>query len=120
MEATPDAIFVKDLEGRYVLVNEAAARFLGKSPDEIIGKHDFNTILAIILGTVELLCLFQPKDRSANETIDPVLRAPLHGRDPAAPLLAPSRRRLLNPQPANVKALVASSVKLLGRTLGST
>src|SRR5205823_3215772 len=40
MEATPDAIFVKDLEGRYVLVNEAAARFLGKSPDEIIGKHD--------------------------------------------------------------------------------
>src|ERR1035437_4706754 len=29
--ATPDAIFVKDLEGRYVLVNEAFARFLGKS-----------------------------------------------------------------------------------------
>src|SRR5437764_13271059 len=40
MEATPDAIFVKDLEGRYVLVNGAAARFLGKSPEEIIGKHD--------------------------------------------------------------------------------
>ena len=40
IEATPDAIFVKDLEGRYVLVNEAAARFVGKSPDEIVGKHD--------------------------------------------------------------------------------
>jgi len=40
IEATPDAIFVKDLEGRYVLVNEAAARFLGKSPSEIVGKHD--------------------------------------------------------------------------------
>src|SRR4051794_27075138 len=40
IEATPDAIFVKDLEGRYVLVNEAAARFLGKSPADIIGKHD--------------------------------------------------------------------------------
>src|SRR5207248_9492840 len=40
MEATPAAIFVKDLEGRYVLVNEAAARFLGKSPDEIIGRND--------------------------------------------------------------------------------
>ena len=38
--ATPDAIFVKDLDGRYVLVNEAMARFLHKSADEIIGKHD--------------------------------------------------------------------------------
>lgn len=40
IEATPDAIFVKDLEGRYVLVNEAAARFLGRAPDAVIGKHD--------------------------------------------------------------------------------
>ena len=40
IEATPDAIFVKDLDGRYVVVNEAAARFLGRSPAEIIGKHD--------------------------------------------------------------------------------
>src|SRR2546423_2859753 len=40
IEATPDAIFVKDLEGRYVLVNGAAARFLGKAPEEIIGKRD--------------------------------------------------------------------------------
>jgi len=40
IEATPDAIFVKDLAGRYVLVNAAAARFLGKSPEDIVGKRD--------------------------------------------------------------------------------
>src|SRR5712691_8422142 len=40
VEATPDAFFVKDLDGRYILVNEAAARFIGKSPADIIGKHD--------------------------------------------------------------------------------
>src|SRR4029077_9538514 len=40
IEATPDAIFVKDLEGRYVLINEAMARFVGKPAAEIIGKHD--------------------------------------------------------------------------------
>jgi two-component system, cell cycle sensor histidine kinase and response regulator CckA len=40
IEATPDAIFVKDLDGRYVLINEAAARFLGKPPADIVGKHD--------------------------------------------------------------------------------
>ena len=41
IDATPDAIFVKDLDGRYVLVNEAAARFVGRTPAELIGKHDF-------------------------------------------------------------------------------
>jgi PAS domain S-box-containing protein len=40
IDATPDAIFVKDLNGRYILVNEAAARFLGRSPADIVGKHD--------------------------------------------------------------------------------
>jgi PAS domain S-box-containing protein len=38
--ATPDAIFVKDLEGRYVLVNDAAARFVGRKPAEVVGKND--------------------------------------------------------------------------------
>ena len=41
IEATPDAIFVKDLEGRYVLVNEAFSRFIGKSQADIVGRNDF-------------------------------------------------------------------------------
>ena len=41
IEATPDAIFVKDLDGRYVIINEAAARFVGKTPADIIGKGDY-------------------------------------------------------------------------------
>src|SRR5688500_12110814 len=41
IDATPDAIFVKDLEGRYVLVNRAAARFVGRQPAELVGKRDF-------------------------------------------------------------------------------
>jgi PAS domain S-box-containing protein len=40
IEATPDAIFVKDLDGKYVLINEAAARFLGRAPTDIVGKND--------------------------------------------------------------------------------
>jgi PAS domain S-box-containing protein len=219
IEATPDAIFVKDLEGRYVVVNEAFARFIGKSPADIAGKndfelypeadarafveadrqvlasgeaqafegiatgesgpqtylvtkgvyrdtdgrilgvygishditelkhahetleqtrealfrsqkmeavgqltggiaHDFNNILAIILGNAELLRLHFPGDRHAGEIIDSILRAALHGKDLTGHLLAFSRRRLLNPQPVDVNALVASIVRLLGRTLG--
>src|SRR5688572_25111848 len=41
IDATPDAIFVKDLDGRYVLVNQAAAKFVGRTPPEVVGKHDF-------------------------------------------------------------------------------
>src|SRR6516165_7917068 len=41
IEATLDVIFVKDLEGRYVLVNEAFCRFIGKTNDEIVGRNDF-------------------------------------------------------------------------------
>jgi PAS domain S-box-containing protein len=40
IDATPDAIFVKDLDGRYVIVNQAAARFLARAPEEIVGKND--------------------------------------------------------------------------------
>jgi two-component system sensor histidine kinase/response regulator len=40
IDATPDAIFVKDLEGRYVLINATAAKFLGRTPAEIIGRND--------------------------------------------------------------------------------
>ncbi len=41
IDATPDSIFVKDLDGKYVLVNEAAARFVALPPSEVIGKNDF-------------------------------------------------------------------------------
>ncbi len=222
IEATPDAIFVKDLEGRYVLVNEAFARFIGKSQADIVGRndlelypeadarafveadnqviatgkhqafegvatgqdgqpqtylvskgpyrdragrilgvygishditelreahvnlertqealfrsqkmeavgqltgglaHDFNNILAIILGNVELLQVYLPKDPYTDEIVDAVLRATLHGKDLTGHLLAFSRRRLLNPQALDVNVVVGGIVRLLGRTLGAT
>jgi len=63
---------------------------------------------------------YLPKDKYADEIIDTVLRATLHGRDLTGHLLAFSRRRLLNPQAVDVNGLVDSVVRLLGRTLGAT
>lgn len=40
VEGTSDAVFVKDHEGRYLLANSAAARFLGKPVREILGRDD--------------------------------------------------------------------------------
>jgi PAS domain S-box-containing protein len=40
MEGTSDAVFIKDLKGRYLLFNRAAGQFFGKSPGEVLGQDD--------------------------------------------------------------------------------
>jgi len=39
-ENTTDAVFVKDRDGHYVMVNPAAARFVGLTVEQVIGKTD--------------------------------------------------------------------------------
>jgi len=39
-EGMSDAVFVKDLSGKYLLFNKAAAQFVGKSVEEVLGKDD--------------------------------------------------------------------------------
>lgn len=39
-DGLPDAVFVKDQDGRYLLFNEGAARLVGKPVGEIIGRDD--------------------------------------------------------------------------------
>jgi PAS domain S-box-containing protein len=40
IEATLDSIFVKDLDGRYLLVNSTCARFIGRPKEQILGRRD--------------------------------------------------------------------------------
>ncbi|MES2581736.1 MAG: EAL domain-containing protein [Pseudomonadota bacterium] len=40
VSGTSDAVFAKDLRGRYVLVNEAAAQFVGRPAEDILGRND--------------------------------------------------------------------------------
>jgi two-component system cell cycle sensor histidine kinase/response regulator CckA len=40
IEGTPDAVFLKDVAGRYLMINTAGARFVGKDVDQIIGRCD--------------------------------------------------------------------------------
>lgn len=38
VEGTDDAVLVRDLDGRYLLINTAGARLFGKTPEEVLGK----------------------------------------------------------------------------------
>ncbi len=62
LEGTPDAIFVKDLDGRYLMVNSSCARFIGKPKEQIIGSRDEE------LYPPETACRFVEADRRIFET----------------------------------------------------
>jgi len=40
IEGSTDAVFTKDLQGRYLLINEAGARAIGLTADQVVGKTD--------------------------------------------------------------------------------
>ena len=64
--AAIDMVFLKDDQFRYVMVNEANARFFNKSVDEIIGKDDFE----LIEKQAALTC--RSSDQQVLETNAPV------------------------------------------------
>ena len=44
LEAAPDGVFVADMHGRYIYVNQAGCRMLGMEAGEILGKTIFELI----------------------------------------------------------------------------
>ena len=40
IHSATESIYAKDLDGKYITINEAGAKYLGKSVDEVIGKTD--------------------------------------------------------------------------------
>jgi PAS domain S-box-containing protein len=54
VQGTLDCVFVKELTGRYVLMNEALFKVLGKRDEEVIGKTDFE-----IFSEKEAVQMFQ-------------------------------------------------------------
>ena len=51
IEGTPDPIFARDLDGRFVLANSAAAKLLGVSRQELIGKRSSDFSSETFAGT---------------------------------------------------------------------
>jgi len=106
-------------------MNEEALRQAQKM--EAVGQltggvaHDFNNILQIIVGNLEIIRRLVPAD--AGRILRSVEQA-LNGARQASALtqrlLAFSRRQPLDPRPTDVNALVSGMSDLLERSLGET
>jgi PAS domain S-box-containing protein len=79
--------------------------------------HDFNNILAIIIGNLDLARPRVKGDAKADELVGECLDAALRGADLTRRLLAFARRQPLRPQRFDVNDLVGEAVKLLRRLL---
>ena len=62
MEGSPSPIFLKDLEGRFISINSALERMLGKSRQELKGKTDYD------IAPKELADYWQSHDKKIIET----------------------------------------------------
>ncbi|MBU0674006.1 MAG: response regulator [Proteobacteria bacterium] len=73
IEGTTDAIFLKDLEGRYLLANKATLGAIGKSIEEVIGKEDrevFPSSSAKIINQVDSSVLESGKTLLVEERLE--------------------------------------------------
>jgi PAS domain S-box-containing protein len=72
IEGTTDLVFVKDLEGRYLMVNSADAALIGRPADEIIGHTDqdlFPGKAAEAIRRAELEVIAEEKTRTYEESL---------------------------------------------------
>jgi len=65
VEGTSDPIFIKDLQGRYLMINSSGARSLGRTAAEMIGKSDRE------LFAPERAALMMDRDREVLATEQP-------------------------------------------------
>ncbi len=66
VENTTDAVYVKDSKGRYLMINQAGAAFVGRSMEEILGRDDSELFQPDSAGKIFEL------DRQAMESDKPL------------------------------------------------
>ena len=80
--------------------------------------HDFNNMLGVIIGNIDLLRDLKGEDSDIDELTREALDAAFRGADLTRRLLAFARQQPLRPQHVDVNELVSGITRLLRRTLG--
>lgn len=107
-------------------LEHARAALLQSQKMEAIGKltggvaHDFNNVLQILRGNLELLERRYGRDRWSRERLEKAVDAVEQGANLASQLLAFGRRQALQPTVVNLGAMLRGMDDLLRRALGET
>jgi signal transduction histidine kinase len=80
--------------------------------------HDFNNILTVITGTIEILAEGVAKDPKLTATVKLIDEAATRGAEMTQRLLAFARKQPLQPYSTDVNTLLVDATKLLRQTLG--
>jgi two-component system CheB/CheR fusion protein len=80
--------------------------------------HDFNNMLGVIIGNIDLLRDLKGDDPDVDELTREALDAAFRGADLTRRLLAFARQQPLRPQQVDVNELVSGITRLLRRTIG--
>jgi two-component system CheB/CheR fusion protein len=80
--------------------------------------HDFNNMLGVIIGNIDLLRDLKGEDSDIDELTREALDAAFRGADLTRRLLAFARQQPLRPQHVDVNELVSGITRLLRRTIG--
>lgn len=84
---TSDTIYIKDLQGKYLLINSAGAQALGKAPMDIIGKDDrelmsAETARAVMAQDFTVMHSAEPQTVEETVRVDGVTRVYLSMKAP--------------------------------------
>jgi PAS domain S-box-containing protein len=80
--------------------------------------HDFNNMLGVILGNLDLASELLTEHRDARELVQEAIEAATSSAELTRRLLAFARRQPLRPERIVLSQLIANFVRLLQRTLG--
>jgi PAS domain S-box-containing protein len=72
VDGTTDSVFVKDLEGRYQMINAAGARVLGHSQEHILGRSArdvLSSASADYIHLVDMAVMDSGQSRSSEDTV---------------------------------------------------
>lgn len=114
--------FIRDLTTK----NTVEAQLRQAQKMEAVGNltggmaHDFNNILGVIIGNLDLLEDRLPGNAEVREIFGDALGAALSGSELTRRLLAFARRQPLAPQVIDINALVRGMLPLVRQALGET
>jgi PAS domain S-box-containing protein len=100
------------------------AQFRQAQKMEAVGRlsggvaHDFNNMLAVILGFTELASMKLPADNPVQLYLDEVSSAAKRSADITRQLLAFARKQIIAPKVLNLNDNIASILKMLRRLIG--